>query len=146
MGCTIGPRQRHEQHLLALQFELAILPRRLPVFLFHGHQQHAGLNLHQIVAPPVDHPELQALMSWYDVISIFSLKPIFADGRETRPNSRPVATANPRTPTSDSIDATMLDPRLFGEMLPYPTVLSVCALKKKSLRNRPRFRGRVGAR
>ena len=39
--------------------------------------------------------------------------------------------------TSDSKAATMFDPRLIGEMLPYPTVLRVCALKKKSLRNRP---------
>src|ERR1039458_6300583 len=28
--------------------------------VFHRHQQHAGFNLHQVVAPPVHHPELQA--------------------------------------------------------------------------------------
>ena len=40
----------------------------------------------------------------------------------------------------------MLEPEPFGEMLPYPTVLSVCALKKKSLRKRPDFDGRIRAR
>ncbi len=60
-GVYDGPRQRQEQDLLAFQFELAILPGRLPVFLFDGHQQYAGLNLHEVVAPPVDHAKLQAL-------------------------------------------------------------------------------------
>ena len=57
-------------------------------------------------------------MSWYGVTRILSLKPIFAEGRDTRPNNRPVATANPKTPTSDSTAATIFAPRLFGEMLP----------------------------
>ena len=68
---------------------------------------------------------------------MLSLNPILAEGRETRPNSRPVATAKPRTPSSASSEATTLAVVLLGVMLPYPTVLSVWELKKKPLRKRP---------
>jgi hypothetical protein len=68
---------------------------------------------------------------------MFSLNPILAEGRETRPNSRPVATAKPRTPTNASSDATTFAAVPLGVMLPYPTVLSVWELKKKALRKRP---------
>ena len=76
---------------------------------------------------------------------MLSLNPIFAEGRETRPNSRPVATAKPRTPTNASSEATALAAVPFGEILPYPTVLSVWELKKKSLRKRRHRGGCIGA-
>ena len=41
-----------------------------------------------------------------------------AEGRDTRPNSRPVATANPSTPVSASNDAITLAALPRGEMLP----------------------------
>ena len=49
---------------------------------------------------------------------MFGLNPIRAEGRETRPNSSPVATANPSTPNRASNAATKLADMLAGAILP----------------------------
>ena len=41
-----------------------------------------------------------------------------AEGRETRPNNRPVATANPSTPSSASKEAIRFAARPAGDILP----------------------------
>ena len=76
---------------------------------------------------------------------MLSLKPIFAEGRETRPNSRPVATAKPRTPSNASNDATMFAAVPFGEILPHPTALKRVGAEEKGVEKTPPPGGRVGA-
>ena len=76
---------------------------------------------------------------------MFSLKPMRAEGRETRPKSSPVATASPSTPVSASRAATIFAPIPLGAMLPYPTVVSVWELKKNVSTKRPHGGGCVDA-
>ena len=69
--------------------------------------------------------------------AISSLNPIRAEGRDTRPNSRPVATAKPSTPTNASSAATKFAEAPWAQILPYPTVVSVWELKKKRVEETP---------
>ena len=55
---------------------------------------------------------------WYGAMIIFSLKPILAEGLEIRPNSRPVATAKPISPTMASNAARPLALVVRGARLP----------------------------
>ena len=59
-----------------------------------------------------------------------------AEGRETRPNNRPVATANPSTPISASMADTKLAARPLGAlgMAPWGTILDARRLPARYLR------------
>ena len=64
-----------------------------------------------------------------------SEKIIRAVGRENLPYKIPVIIAKPINPTIDSMAAIMLAVKPAGLILPYPTVVNVCALKKKASQN-----------
>ena len=95
IGWTMRPRQRKERHLVPLERQQRVAPHRAAAAVrLQRAEQHLRLELDDLVAPPVDDAEHQAL-AVADTARRprWRLKSSDAVGRVNRANSRPVASA-----------------------------------------------------